>query len=204
MSQNEWKTTEIRAWQSWECLALFLPRQVARRPRRRAAAARGDPHRRDPRRGRRLPRAPPRRRRPELGRRRRRRAAPPRRGLWLRRRRQDPPRPRRRPGPAGRPRPRRQGARRRQLEHGLRAPHLQAPLDGRARDGPGLRGPPGRLQRRALGGGDPIVVRNDTDAARRFRALDGHPPLRGGGRGAPSRGAGRVSSSMGLVFLSRA
>ena len=26
MSQNEWKTTEIRAWQSWEFLTLFLPR----------------------------------------------------------------------------------------------------------------------------------------------------------------------------------
>ena len=26
MSQNEWKSTEIRAWQSWECLTLFLPR----------------------------------------------------------------------------------------------------------------------------------------------------------------------------------
>ena len=26
MSQNEWKTTEIRAWQSWTCLTLFLPR----------------------------------------------------------------------------------------------------------------------------------------------------------------------------------
>ena len=43
MSQNEWKPTEIRAWQSWEFLTLFLPRWVAERLVLEARDARGLP-----------------------------------------------------------------------------------------------------------------------------------------------------------------
>ena len=32
MSQIEWKTTEIRAWQSWKCLTRFLPRHFVYPP----------------------------------------------------------------------------------------------------------------------------------------------------------------------------
>ena len=31
VSQNEWKTTEIGAWQSWKCLTLFPPRPNAQK-----------------------------------------------------------------------------------------------------------------------------------------------------------------------------